>query len=143
VARHFSGLDLATGKFPETPVLAAQPSALEQYPARRIDQRHRYDENGCRKILQGAASSKGILKRDPRKRARSPTAKGMAWVMITFLASLYRDTRGATAIEYGLICAMIVIAVIGAIQGLGQSNSGGWGAMSSKATTAMQGATAS
>ena len=61
--------------------------------------------------------------------------------MISFLASLYRDTRGATAIEYGLICAMIVIAVIGAVRGLGESNSGGWGAMSSKATTAMQGAT--
>jgi pilus assembly protein Flp/PilA len=64
----------------------------------------------------------------------------MAWVMISFLASLYRDTRGATVIEYGLICAMIVLAMIGALSGLGAGNAGGWGAMSSKATTAMQGA---
>ena len=30
-----------------------------------------------------------------------------------------RDTRGATAIEYGLIAALIAIAAIAAMQGLG------------------------
>ena len=60
--------------------------------------------------------------------------------MIPFLASLYRDTRGATAIEYGLICAMIVLGMIGALSGLGSGNAGGWGSMSSKATAAMSGA---
>ena len=60
--------------------------------------------------------------------------------MISFLASLHGDTRGATAIEYGLICAMVVLAALGAMRGLGQENAGGWGNMSSKATTAMQGA---
>ncbi|MBV1687033.1 Flp family type IVb pilin [Novosphingobium sp. G106] len=60
--------------------------------------------------------------------------------MISFLASLYRDTRGATAIEYGLICAMIVLGMLAGLQGLGNGNSSGWGTMSSKATTAMAGA---
>jgi pilus assembly protein Flp/PilA len=60
--------------------------------------------------------------------------------MISFLASLYRDTRGATAIEYGLICAMIVLGMLSALQGLGNGNASGWGSMSSKATTAMAGA---
>jgi len=32
---------------------------------------------------------------------------------------LLRDTEGATAIEYGLIAALIAVAAIGAMQGIG------------------------
>jgi len=32
---------------------------------------------------------------------------------------LVRDNKGATAIEYGLIAALIAVAAIGAIQGVG------------------------
>ncbi len=32
---------------------------------------------------------------------------------------LARDERGATAIEYGLIAALIAVAAIGAMQGIG------------------------
>ena len=32
---------------------------------------------------------------------------------------LIRDTKGATAIEYGLIAALIAVAAIGALQGVG------------------------
>lgn len=35
------------------------------------------------------------------------------------LRRLKRDQRGATAIEYGLIAALIAIAAINAMQGLG------------------------
>ena len=35
-----------------------------------------------------------------------------------FFKMLLRDTRGATAIEYGLIAALIVIAMMAALQGL-------------------------
>jgi pilus assembly protein Flp/PilA len=38
--------------------------------------------------------------------------------MMKFLAML-RDTRGATAIEYGLIAALIAVAAITAMRGLG------------------------
>jgi pilus assembly protein Flp/PilA len=48
-----------------------------------------------------------------------------------------RDKRGTTSIEYGLICAMIFLAIIGAIRSLGSENGGAWSEMSSKATTAM------
>ena len=34
---------------------------------------------------------------------------------------LLRDTRAATAIEYGLIAALIAVAAIAAMQGLGNS----------------------
>jgi pilus assembly protein Flp/PilA len=60
--------------------------------------------------------------------------------MNRFLTSLHRDTRGATAIEYGLICGLIVIAVIGAMQGLGGQSGGMWGSISSKSAAAMSSA---
>ncbi len=36
-----------------------------------------------------------------------------------FIKNLVRDEAGATAIEYGLIAALIAVAAIGAMQGLG------------------------
>jgi len=33
--------------------------------------------------------------------------------------NLIRDDKGATAIEYGLIAALIAVAAIGAMQGIG------------------------
>ena len=40
--------------------------------------------------------------------------------------SLRADQRGATAIEYGLICALIVIAMMGGLSQLGGGSSGMW-----------------
>jgi pilus assembly protein Flp/PilA len=37
------------------------------------------------------------------------------------------DSRGATAIEYGLICALIAVAAIGGMQALGGGVGGKWG----------------
>ena len=39
---------------------------------------------------------------------------------------LLRDERGATAIEYGLIAALIVIAMMGALSSLGGGVGGMW-----------------
>ena len=36
-----------------------------------------------------------------------------------FIRNLVRDTRGATAIEYGLIAALIAVAIMTTIGGLG------------------------
>jgi pilus assembly protein Flp/PilA len=38
---------------------------------------------------------------------------------MNFLRNLHRDTRAATAIEYGLIAALIAVAAITAMGGLG------------------------
>src|SRR5690606_11729395 len=43
-----------------------------------------------------------------------------------FLKRLLRDDRGATAIEYGLIVSLIVIAIIGALGGVADANAGMW-----------------
>jgi pilus assembly protein Flp/PilA len=38
---------------------------------------------------------------------------------MTFIKKLYADEQGATAIEYGLIAALIAVAAITALQSLG------------------------
>jgi len=40
------------------------------------------------------------------------------WTMSKFL-KLIKNSEGATAIEYGLIAALIAVAAIGAMQGIG------------------------
>lgn len=43
------------------------------------------------------------------------------------LRMLGADQRGATAIEYGLIAALIIIAMMGGLQALGGGTNGMWG----------------
>ena len=49
-----------------------------------------------------------------------------------FFLKILRDTRGATAIEYGLIVALLVIAIITALQGVADENTGLWAIISQK-----------
>ncbi len=46
------------------------------------------------------------------------------------LRTLGADKQGATAIEYGLIAALIVVAVIGGLKTLGGGSNGMWGKIS-------------
>ena len=55
----------------------------------------------------------------------------------TMLRRLGADQRGATAIEYGLICALICIAAIGGIQQLGGGVGGKWGNLAATMNTYM------
>lgn len=50
---------------------------------------------------------------------------------------LLRDEQGATAVEYGLILAMIVIAMMGALSGIADETTGMWDRVSSTSETAM------
>lgn len=53
------------------------------------------------------------------------------------LRMLRADKRGATAIEYGLICALIIIAMMGGLQALGGGSKGMWGRIQSNVETSM------
>lgn len=57
--------------------------------------------------------------------------------LTAFLKKLGRDASGGTAIEYGLIASLIVIASIGAFEAVANENTGLWGTVKSKVTTAM------
>lgn len=55
--------------------------------------------------------------------------------MFRFLARLGRDADGATAVEYGLILALLVIAMLSGVNALGIGVSDMWGSMANKVTT--------
>jgi pilus assembly protein Flp/PilA len=55
-----------------------------------------------------------------------------------FLQKIRADQRGATAVEYGLIVALIVIAIIGSMSAVADANTGLWATVSQKTLTAMQ-----
>ena len=49
---------------------------------------------------------------------------------------LCSDKRGATAIEYGLIAALIVVSMLAGLGTLGGGANGMWGQMANKVTNA-------
>ena len=53
------------------------------------------------------------------------------------LRMLRADERGATAIEYGLIAALIIVVMMAGLQGLGGASSAMWGKILSNANAYM------
>lgn len=53
------------------------------------------------------------------------------------LLRLAGSTRGATAIEYGLIVALVTLAVIGAMRNVATGSSSLWGSVHNQASNAM------
>ncbi len=53
---------------------------------------------------------------------------------------LFDDTSGATAIEYGLVLALITIAMIVALQNVATTTVGMWNNVNTRSTAAMTGA---
>jgi pilus assembly protein Flp/PilA len=53
------------------------------------------------------------------------------------LRMLGAHQRGATAIEYGLIASLIVVAMIGALESMGGGVGGMWGQLGQTANTYM------
>ena len=56
---------------------------------------------------------------------------------IRLLRRLRSDKRGATAIEYGLIAALIAVAAIGGMKALGGGSNGMWGRLENQIIAAM------
>jgi pilus assembly protein Flp/PilA len=54
------------------------------------------------------------------------------------LRRLARDKRGATAIEYGLIAALVAIGMLAGLRALGSGNSGSWSSTANTASNAMK-----
>lgn len=56
-----------------------------------------------------------------------------------FLKQLLSNESGATAIEYGLIASLVVIASIGAFDSVANENTGLWATISNKVSENMGG----
>ena len=59
--------------------------------------------------------------------------------LLTIFRELAADVRGATAIEYGLILAMVFLAMVGAVQAFGIEMTQIFNKVSTTSVTAMQG----
>ena len=60
--------------------------------------------------------------------------------LLAFFKRIGSDEAGGTAIEYGLLAALIVIASIGAFDAVANENTGIWGTAQQKISGAMSGA---
>ena len=54
-----------------------------------------------------------------------------------YIKRLLRDDRGATAIEYGLIVTLIVVAMMAALQNVANESNGLWATVSNKVSENM------
>lgn len=59
--------------------------------------------------------------------------------LTTFFQQLGNDTKGATAVEYGLIVSLVVIGMIGALQGVAGDIISMWEEISEEGTGVMGG----
>ena len=57
--------------------------------------------------------------------------------MSKLFARFVKDESGATAIEYGLIAALIAVAAIGGMSSLGGGSNGMWGKLDNKVAESM------
>ena len=62
--------------------------------------------------------------------------------MEALITALIRDERGTSAVEMGLICALIVLAMLTALQGFANATQGTWNHVSSATANAVAGSTA-
>ena len=56
---------------------------------------------------------------------------------VNIFQQLQRDERGATAIEYGMILALVCLAVIGAVRGVANENTGLWASVEARIDAVM------
>ncbi len=59
--------------------------------------------------------------------------------MLKLLRALMSDRKGATAVEYGLIVSLIVIAMIASLDGVADATIDMWDQVESETTEAMEG----
>ena len=59
--------------------------------------------------------------------------------MLNYLLRLYRDDQAATAVEYAVLLALILVAVISAINAVGNTTSGIWANDANKISAAING----
>ncbi len=62
-------------------------------------------------------------------------------MFVALLKRLARDREGTSAVEMGIILAVIVLAMLGALQALASSTNSMWNDVSSKSNAAVTGAT--
>jgi pilus assembly protein Flp/PilA len=128
--RTLSRLHLAAWKFPKPGHGPAGGALLKQNAALAVHQRRR-NHHECRNFLQIGGQRKDSVNATHLSRGG---LGGMPDVgirpMRLFFATLIRDTKAASAVEYALICAMIVLAMVAALNSVAGNTIAMWGNVS-------------
>jgi pilus assembly protein Flp/PilA len=126
-SRNFLAFYLAARELPLSGVALVRQGLLQQQSPLPITDRrcdHRHD---CRQIFHLNLTHQRFVRTVLRKSThRTAHSGGKPMRGSQFVRRLLRDTRGATAIEYGLIVSLIVIAMFGALRGVADENNGMW-----------------
>ncbi len=128
----FSTLHLAAGELPQPGMRLTHGALLHQEAPLIVGQRHRDDGKYFSQIGHVDTSLSLFCHPGVMSRERSERNTGMRF----FTVRLMSDQRGATAIEYGLIVAVIVIALIAGFQNLASVTTGMWNNVNSAVTNA-------
>lgn len=57
--------------------------------------------------------------------------------MTTFLNRVLKDCNGTSALEMGLICSLIILTMLGALQSFGEETQSTWNLINSKSEEAV------
>ena len=140
-ARIFLAFHLSTGEFPLPRVSLSGEPLLQQQAAVRIPDRRGDYRQPCRLFFHGNVHREPFLNAVLTVREAGTKIGGSrAMTIMRKLQRLMRDNRGATAIEYGLILAMVFLAMMGAVVALGTEESSLFNKVSSTSVTAMRNA---
>ncbi len=113
--RLFIILQLAAGKLPEAGHFPAFRALLQQYPSIRTHQCGSDHKQQCRIFFQFCFRCKDFVNGSVEKRGRRNPRMNWNQIMLKFFRGIVKAQDGATAVEYGLIVSLIVVAIIGAM----------------------------
>jgi len=69
---------------------------------------------------------------------KTTTHQSLGGMVASFLNRLRHDTSGATAVEYGLVVALITIAMISALWGVAEESTRMWSEVESRTVEAIE-----
>ena len=132
--RPLSFLDLPAGEFPKAGHGPSGRALLEQHPALAVHQRHSHHRE-CRNFLQIRGQWKDSVN---STHISTSGLGGMPDVgirpMRLFFAKLIRDSKAASAVEYALICALIVLAMMAGVTAVAGRTTTMWNDVSNNVT---------
>lgn len=114
----FTRLDLAPRKLPEPAMGLVLRALLHEHLTGRVQQREGDNDPHCRRIFHVCANHQPFL-REPTVKTAMPLSLGT--IMKTFLRKFFRNDRGATAIEYGLLISLIGLAATFGMKSFGDA----------------------
>ena len=126
----FIGFHLAAGKFPQARMVLSLRPLLHQQPPFPVPRRESDHKHACRISCQLTNPSQPIVSNCLRKSTGQIELGVRPMRMVAFMKKVLSDEQGATAVEYGLIVSLIVIAMIGALKGVANENTGLWATVS-------------